>query len=110
MLARERGEPWLVLGDMKELGRNSRKMHAEMGAAAQALGVRRLFAIGDVTPATVKAFGTGGRHFNDIASLLNALCSDLRPGVACLVKGSRSMGMEQVVRAISSRGGMREAL
>jgi len=109
VLARERGEPWLVLGDMKELGRNSRKMHAEMGQAAQALGVRRLFAIGKVTPATVEAFGAGGRHFKDIETLVHALCSELQPGVACLVKGSRSMGMEQVVRAISSPCDIREA-
>ena len=84
-------------------------MHAEMGQAAQALGVRRLFAIGEVTPATVDAFGAGGRHFNDIETLVHALRSELQPGVACLVKGSRSMGMEQVVRAISSPRDIREA-
>ena len=60
VLTLERGEPWLVLGDMKELGPSSRKMHAEMGEAASALGVKRLFAIGDVAEATVAAFGPGG--------------------------------------------------
>jgi len=30
------------------------------------------------------------------------LRSQLKPGVACLVKGSRSMGMEHVVNAISN--------
>ncbi|NIM70837.1 MAG: UDP-N-acetylmuramoyl-tripeptide--D-alanyl-D-alanine ligase [Xanthomonadales bacterium] len=101
VLAEVRGESWLVLGDMKELGPESRKMHAEMGDAAQALGVKRLFAIGEVTPATVDAFGEGGRHFSDHQALIEVLCAELRPEVTCLVKGSRSMGMERVVHAIS---------
>ena len=108
VLAHESGESWLVLGDMKELGPDSRKMHAEMGDAAFSLGVKRLYAIGEVTPATVDAFGEGARHFRDYEALVEALCADLRPGISCLVKGSRSMGMERVVRAISDARGMRE--
>ena len=109
VLAHESGESWLVLGDMKELGPNSRKMHAEMGVAAFSLGVKRLYAIGEVTPATVDAFGDGARHFRDHEALIDALCAELRPGISCLVKGSRSMGMERVVRAISGSCEMREA-
>lgn len=111
VLTRERGEPWLVLGDMKELGPSGGKMHAEMGEAAASLGVRRLFAIGEMTEATARAFGAGGAHFPDYESLVDALLSELHTGVACLVKGSRSMAMEQVVRRISEppSGGMQEA-
>lgn len=100
---------WLVLGDMKELGQGSRKMHAEMGEAARALGVQKIFAVGDATGFTVDAFGPGGRHFNSHAALLDALCAEIRPGVACLIKGSRSMAMEQVVQAISGSQDIREA-
>ncbi|NND45637.1 MAG: UDP-N-acetylmuramoyl-tripeptide--D-alanyl-D-alanine ligase [Xanthomonadales bacterium] len=109
VLARQQGERWLVLGDMKELGRDSRKLHAEMGEAARALGVSRLFAIGDASHATVDAFGTGGRHFADLPALIEQLRSELQPGIACLVKGSRSMGMERVVAAIGRSEDMREA-
>jgi UDP-N-acetylmuramoyl-tripeptide--D-alanyl-D-alanine ligase len=109
VLTGQPGERWLVLGDMKELGRNSRKMHAEMGEAARALGVARLFAVGDASDATVDAFGNGGRHFENIAALIKQLCAELRPGVSCLVKGSRSMGMERVVQAISQDCEVREA-
>jgi UDP-N-acetylmuramoyl-tripeptide--D-alanyl-D-alanine ligase len=109
VLTHQRGEPWLVLGDMKELGRGSRKMHAEMGEAARALGVKKIFAVGDSTVFTVDAFGPGGRHFVDHASLLEALCSEINAGITCLVKGSRSMGMEQVVQAITGPIAMREA-
>jgi UDP-N-acetylmuramoyl-tripeptide--D-alanyl-D-alanine ligase len=102
VLASQNGEPWLVLGDMKELGSNSRKMHAELGDAARSLGVKRLFALGEASMATVDAFGDMAIHFGSREELIKALRSQLKPGVACLVKGSRSMGMEHVVSAISN--------
>jgi UDP-N-acetylmuramoyl-tripeptide--D-alanyl-D-alanine ligase len=109
VLATQNGEPWLVLGDMKELGNDSRKMHAELGEAARLLGVKRLFALGDASEATVTAFGDHAAHFNSRDGLIKALRSELKPGVACLVKGSRSMGMEHVVQAISNGSVLREA-
>jgi len=102
VLASQNGEPWLVLGDMKELGNDSRKMHAELGDAARSLGVKRLFALGDASTATVDAFGERAVHFDSRDGLIKALRAQLKPGVACLVKGSRSMGMEHVVSAISN--------
>jgi UDP-N-acetylmuramoyl-tripeptide--D-alanyl-D-alanine ligase len=62
--------------------------------------VKRIFATGEMSRYTADAFGSGADHFEDRASLINALKSELRPGINCLVKGSRSMGMEQVVHAI----------
>ena len=108
VLADQNGEPWLVLGDMKELGSDSRKMHAELGDAARSLGVKRLFALGDASTATVDAFGDQAVHFNSRDGLIEALRSELKPGIACLVKGSRSMGMEHVVDAISNGQQYRE--
>jgi UDP-N-acetylmuramoyl-tripeptide--D-alanyl-D-alanine ligase len=101
VLASQSGEPWLVIGDMKELGSDSRKMHAELGDAARLLGVKRLFALGEASTATVAAFGDRATHFSSRGDLIAALRSQLKPGVACLVKGSRSMGMEHVVNAIA---------
>jgi UDP-N-acetylmuramoyl-tripeptide--D-alanyl-D-alanine ligase len=89
---------------MKELGSGSRKMHAELGDAARSLGVKRLFALGNASVATVEAFGDGAIHFSSMDSLIEVLRQQLRAGVACLVKGSRSMGMEHVVNAISNGG------
>ncbi len=102
VLATQNGEPWLVMGDMKELGTDSRKMHAELGDAARSLGVKRLFALGEASTAAVDAFGDRAVHFSSRDELIEALRAELKPGVACLVKGSRSMGMEHVVNAISN--------
>ena len=109
VLAGMQGTAWLVLGDMKELGEDSRKLHAEVGDAARGLGVSRIFAIGELSAHTVDAFGAGASHFDDRSSLVDALKAELHKGINCLVKGSRSMGMESVVRAITAPESMREA-
>ena len=71
--------------------------------------VQRLFAVGEMSAHTVDAFGPGASHFADHDALIAALRAELRPGINCLVKGSRSMGMEKVVHAIAARAPVREA-
>jgi UDP-N-acetylmuramoyl-tripeptide--D-alanyl-D-alanine ligase len=109
VLASLPGEPWLVLGDMKELGAGSRKMHREVGENAAVMGVRRLFAIGEMAADAVDAFGPGGSHFANKQELAAALRREIHAGVNCLVKGSRSMGMEDVVEALVTESELREA-
>ena len=94
------GQRWLVLGDMAELGADAQALHAGIGTRAREHGVERLFAVGPLGAATVEAFGAGGEHFDDKLALIAALQAQLRAGVTCLVKGSRSTGMEQVVVAL----------
>jgi len=109
VLASLPGERWLVLGDMKELGAGSRKMHREVGENAAVMGVRRLFAIGEMAADAVDAFGPGGRHFANKQELAAALRREIHSGINCLVKGSRSMGMEDVVEALVRESDLREA-
>lgn len=99
------GERWLVLGDMAELGADARTLHAGIGSRARECGVDRLFAVGPLGVATVEAFGAHGEHFSDKPALIAALQAQLHDGVTCLVKGSRSAGMEQVVAALGGRPG-----
>jgi UDP-N-acetylmuramoyl-tripeptide--D-alanyl-D-alanine ligase len=109
VLSEMQGKAWLVLGDMKELGSSSSKMHREVGDAAKAMGVDRLFATGDLALHTVDVFGDGATHFASREELATALRRSLRPGVNVLVKGSRSMGMEAIVEAITQENDMQEA-
>jgi UDP-N-acetylmuramoyl-tripeptide--D-alanyl-D-alanine ligase len=94
------GERWLVLGDMAELGQDTEKLHAEMGQAAADLGVRRLFCLGPLSHHSCEAFGEGAVHFGSHAELLTALSGEIHAGVNCLIKGSRSMAMEQTVTGL----------
>ncbi|MBA2079348.1 MAG: UDP-N-acetylmuramoyl-tripeptide--D-alanyl-D-alanine ligase [Rhodanobacter sp. 68-29] len=99
-LALAAGERWLVLGDMAELGADARALHAGVGVRAREHGIQRLFAVGPLGAAAVEAFGAGGAHFADKAALIGELKADLHAGVTCLVKGSHSSGMDEVVRAL----------
>jgi UDP-N-acetylmuramoyl-tripeptide--D-alanyl-D-alanine ligase len=94
------GESWLVLGDMKELGDDASELHREVGEAARASGVNRLFAYGDLASSAVEGFGENARWYGSLDALVDALSEALRSDVSVLVKGSRSMRMERVIDAL----------
>ena len=101
VLAQQPGKKVLVLGDMGELGTDAASMHAQIGLAARAAGVDRLLALGEMTKETVGAFGAGAMHFERIQELLAELENELSPGTTVLVKGSRFMQMERVVKSFT---------
>lgn len=101
-LALSEGERWLVLGDMAELGADARALHAGVGRHARERGIQKLFAVGPLNTAAVEAFGTGGAHYADKTTLIDALQAQWHAGITCLVKGSHSAGMEQVVAALKN--------
>ena len=94
------GESCLVLGDMKELGDDAAELHREVGEAARASGVDRLFAYGDLASNAAEGFGEKARWYASLETLVDELCEDLSSDVNVLVKGSRSMRMERVVDAV----------
>lgn len=98
VLANAQGQKILVLGDMGELGAEAARMHAEIGAEAQHLGIQKLFALGDLSSYAVDEFGEGATHFKRIEDLLAHLEQHLDTDCTVLVKGSRFMKMERVVQ------------
>jgi UDP-N-acetylmuramoyl-tripeptide--D-alanyl-D-alanine ligase len=100
VLAELDGERWLVLGDMGELGAHARDAHVNAGRYARATGVARLYAVGQLTPLAVEAFGGGAEWFPDAQALAAHVRPRLAPGVTVLVKGSRSNRLERVVDAL----------
>lgn len=91
------GQHWLVLGDMGELGTGEEEMHGLAGLAAKRSGVNKLFATGSLSRHAVDKFGNGGEYFVSVDDLIKRLQSVISHDVTVLVKGSRSMHMEQVV-------------
>jgi UDP-N-acetylmuramoyl-tripeptide--D-alanyl-D-alanine ligase len=98
VLAQQRGRRIFVMGDMGELGDDAARLHAEIGGEARRAGIEELLALGPLTAHAVNAFGPNARHFERIEDLLSALDSALSAGTTVLVKGSRFMKMERVVR------------
>ena len=78
-LAAAPGERWLVLGDMRELGVDAERLHAEVGALAKRSGIAACSRSGQLSRAAVGAFGGGAAHFDDQAQLIEALRAELRP-------------------------------
>ena len=99
VLADAAGEKILVLGDMGELGADSAKLHDEIGAYAKEKGIDALFCLGEMSRHTAQAFGANAWHFERIQELLADLENRLGPTVTVLVKGSRFMEMERVVKS-----------
>jgi UDP-N-acetylmuramoyl-tripeptide--D-alanyl-D-alanine ligase len=102
VLAAAQGKKILVLGDMGELGSNAVTLHERIGEEARIAGVDRLFALGELSISTVAKFGKGARHFERIEELVAEVRDQLAENVTVLVKGSRFMQMERVIKAIES--------
>jgi UDP-N-acetylmuramoyl-tripeptide--D-alanyl-D-alanine ligase len=100
----------LVAADMRELGANAAALHLEVGRRAAARGVSKLFVCGDFKAEVAAGAREAGMAAADIvagsrAEIQALLLRELRPGDWVLVKGSRTMGMDQVARAIRQWAG-----
>ena len=98
-LAHLSGRRILVFGNMAELGPTAPALHKEIGEYARGR-CDALFAIGDLASEAAAAFGTAGRPVADIAAARAALDPLLASDVTVLVKGSRVMGLDRLVKAL----------
>ena len=97
-------EPWMVMGEMKELGRHGAQCHEEVAEYARKAGVRRLYALGPHAARAARAFGPGGRACADLEALAEELRAQLGPRCAVLVKGSRAARLEDLVERLVPGG------
>ncbi len=100
VLAKCDGEHWVVLGAFGELGDDTEKLHFEMGETLKNAGVKRLFAVGELTKQTVAAFGEKALYFASQTELLAVLIPELTGSETILIKGSRSQHMENVTAVL----------
>ena len=89
-----------ILGDMAELGRTGPDFHREVGAAAAALGVDEVLAVGESARLYLEA-GVTGRWVANVHEALRSLDDVVRPGDAVLVKASRAVGLEAIADELS---------
>jgi UDP-N-acetylmuramoyl-tripeptide--D-alanyl-D-alanine ligase len=59
-----------------------------------------MLTLGELSAYAAEAFGKGARHFTDIGELLDVTEGLLADDVTLLVKGSRFMRMERVVKQL----------
>jgi UDP-N-acetylmuramoyl-tripeptide--D-alanyl-D-alanine ligase len=87
----------LVLGDMGEVGTQGPEFHAEIGAYAASRGIGTVLATGELARHMA---ASGAQHHEQFDDLLAALDKQLgsKSDATVLVKGSRFMKMERVVK------------
>jgi UDP-N-acetylmuramoyl-tripeptide--D-alanyl-D-alanine ligase len=95
-----------ALGDMRELGPAAEPFHREIGEQAARLGLERLITVGQLGRAIAEgaqaALGERAEWQPDNDRAAERLLALLGPGDVVLVKGSRAMGMEAIVRRLAS--------
>jgi UDP-N-acetylmuramoyl-tripeptide--D-alanyl-D-alanine ligase len=99
-LAEIPGQRWLVMGNMAELGERGDELHQQAGEMAARAGLDRLYTLGALARHAAESFGPDALAFDDRQQMIAALQSEIRADVTVLVKGSRSMAMEEVVKAL----------
>ncbi len=100
VLSEFQGKRWLVLGDMRELGQEAEQLHRDVGAMAAASGIERLYALGDLSHASIQSFGHGAQHYQVVDELIEKIRAEINQDVTLLIKGSRAMQMERIVNAL----------
>ncbi|TAD75645.1 MAG: UDP-N-acetylmuramoyl-tripeptide--D-alanyl-D-alanine ligase [Oscillatoriales cyanobacterium] len=92
-----------VLGTMKELGDRAPEFHAQVGNLARDLQLDGLWVLADDPTALHIAEGAKGlpcEVFETHEALIDRLPGALRSGDVCLLKASRSVGLDRVVQAL----------
>jgi UDP-N-acetylmuramoyl-tripeptide--D-alanyl-D-alanine ligase len=90
----------LVVGDMGELGELSEKLHEELVRDIQQFDFDDVFTLGRLMKQAAGTVGVAGQSFEDVESLADSLFPSLTAGATLLVKGSRSMATERVIKKL----------
>jgi UDP-N-acetylmuramoyl-tripeptide--D-alanyl-D-alanine ligase len=104
----------VILGDMLELGSKARAWHRKIGRQVAETGVKSLFVMGDYNRDTAagameRGMAAAGIFFCESPEQVrDHLESSLKTGDWVLVKGSRKMKMERIVRMITETFGIQE--
>ena len=97
VLCQFKGRKIAILGDMAELGRYRKKLHIAVGDYAKIHGVDCLLGYGDLIRHAVFAYGDNAFFFNKKTELMDFLKKNLVGKEKILIKGSRSMRMEEIL-------------
>lgn len=100
VLSAQRKRSVLVLGDMGELGENAEALHDDVGRYAKEKNINTVMTYGVLAKHAAESFGENGFSYSDKDKLIKDVCLQLGNDVAVLVKGSRSMHMEDVITAL----------
>jgi len=97
-----------VLGDMLELGEESDRLHWQIGKKAALLGINKLFVFGPQGRHTIKGalehqFPSNNIYHETKDKIAQKVLENINSDTWLLVKGSRGMAMETVIKGLQDR-------
>ena len=103
VLAEYKSNKILVIGDMAELGNFAIKHHKDLAKYILEKKIDVVFGVGKMTKLTIDILGDIGRWYASNSDLTIDLEKLLKKECIVLIKGSRFMKMEQIVKDLESR-------
>lgn len=97
-----------ILGDMFELGEYSETLHKEVGKSVAENKIDKLYTVGKFGKFIINGAVENGmskenaKNYENLDDLLKELCTIISQGDAVLVKASRAMNFEKIVKKITS--------
>jgi len=98
-----KGRKFLVIGDMKELGKKTISTHSKLGKYINNQKVNFVFGIGEDIKNTINKINNSqiySRHFKNRKDLLSFLKIELKKEDAVYLKASRSMHFEKIIEKL----------
>ena len=92
LLQRETQKKLLILGDIKELGSYSKKIHASIKPYLDKIDNKNVFLVGE----EMKFLKTNAKYFNNYSEVISYLKTKNIKDTLILIKGSRSLRLENI--------------
>jgi len=94
----------ILLGDMLELGKYSKKLHTEAAKIVNKININRVYVYGKNIKNTFNKIRPQkrGRVLNSKIDILNFLKNDIKNNEYLMIKGSNSTGLNNMVQKLKS--------
>ncbi len=90
-----------ILGEMYELGDDEKALHRSMGELAKELGIDKVLAIGPLAKNIEEGAGDIAEYFETKEEFIDEMDTYIKEGDIVLVKASRGLALEKVVKALT---------
>ena len=107
VLSKAPGRKIAVLGDMGELGKEEKELHAQVGTYLSEKNIDYLFCAGELSREMAREAKGNPRctveHFSSKEDLIPALLQEVKEGDTILVKASHFMEYPKIIEALRKR-------
>ena len=96
---------YLILGDMLELGKHSKKQHKLMSKVVNKTKINQVYVIGKYIKETFKGLNKNkkGKILNNNLRILDLIKSELKNNDYLMIKGSNSTGLHKITNDLKQR-------